>query len=362
MLFNFLAPLGDDIGFFNLFRFLTFRTGGAVMTAMVLSFVLGPPLIRWLRAIQGNGQPIRDDGPGSHLIQKKGTPTMGGFLILLSFGVSTLLWADLSNGFVWAALLVTLGFGAVGFVDDYLKVTRESHRGVPGRVKMLAEIAIALVATVWIMALMGEPLDTGLAVPFFKDVLLNLGWLFAPFAIFVMVGAGNSVNLTDGLDGLAIVPVMVAAASYALIAYLVGNAVFSSYLQIHGVPGAGELAVFAGALVGAGLGFLWFNAPPASVFMGDTGSLSMGGALGVVAVVTKHELVLGVIGGLFVLETVSVMVQVASFKLTGRRVFRMAPLHHHYEEKGWAEATIVIRFWIIAVILALIGLSTLKLR
>lgn len=287
---------------------------------------------------------------------------MGGFLILLSFGVSTLLWADLRNGFVWAALLVTLGFGAVGFVDDYLKVTRESHRGVPGRVKMLAEVMIALIATVWIMALMGEPLDTGLAVPFFKDVLLNLGWLFAPFAILVMVGAGNSVNLTDGLDGLAIVPVMVAAASYALIAYLVGNAVFSNYLQIHGVPGAGELAVFSGALVGAGLGFLWFNAPPASVFMGDTGSLSMGGALGVIAVVTKHELVLCVIGGLFVLETASVMVQVVSFKLTGRRVFRMAPLHHHYEEKGWAESTIVIRFWIIAVILALIGLSTLKLR
>jgi len=362
MLFNLLAPLGDDIGFFNLFRFLTFRTGGAVMTAMVLSFLLGPPLIRWLRTIQRTGQPIRNDGPSSHLISKKGTPTMGGFLILLSFGVSTLLWADLTNGFVWAALLVTLGFGAVGFVDDYLKVTRESHRGVPGRIKMLAEMVIALGATVWIMALMGEPLDTGLAVPFFKDVLLNLGWLFAPFAIFVMVGAGNSVNLTDGLDGLAIVPVMVAAASYALIAYLVGNAVFSNYLQIHGVPGAGELAVFSGALVGAGLGFLWFNAPPASVFMGDTGSLSMGGALGVVAVVTKHELVLGVIGGLFVLETVSVIVQVASFKLTGRRVFRMAPLHHHYEEKGWAEPTIVIRFWIIAVILALIGLSTLKLR
>jgi phospho-N-acetylmuramoyl-pentapeptide-transferase len=281
---------------------------------------------------------------------------------LLSFGVSTLLWADLTNGFVWAALLVTLGFGAIGFVDDYLKVTRESHRGVPARIKFLAEIVIALIATVWIMSLMGAPLGTGLAVPFFKDVLLNLGWLFAPFAIFVMVGAGNAVNLTDGLDGLAIVPVMVAAASYALIAYLVGNAVFANYLQIHGVPGAGELAVFAGALVGGGLGFLWFNAPPASVFMGDTGSLSMGGALGVVAVVTKHELVLGVIGGLFVLETVSVMVQVASFKLTGRRVFRMAPLHHHYEEKGWAEPTIVIRFWIIAVILALIGLSTLKLR
>ncbi len=362
MLFNFLAPLADDFGIFNLFRFLTFRTGGAVMTAMILSFLLGPMLIRRLRKMQRTGQPIRDDGPGSHLISKKGTPTMGGFLILLSFGVSTLLWADLSNGFVWAALLVTLGFGAVGFVDDYRKVTRKSHRGVPGRIKLLAEVGIALVATIWIMRLMSGPLDSGLAVPFFKDVLVNLGWLFAPFAVFVMVGASNAVNLTDGLDGLAIVPVMIAAASYALIAYLVGNAVFSSYLQIHSVPGAGELAVFCGALIGGGLGFLWFNAPPASVFMGDTGSLSMGGALGVVAVVTKHELVLGVIGGLFVLETVSVMVQVASFKLTGKRVFRMAPLHHHYEEKGWAEATIVIRFWIIAVILALIGLSTLKLR
>ncbi len=362
MLYNLLAPLADDFGLFNLFRFLTFRTGAAVMTAMVLSFLLGPRLISWLRNMQQTGQPIRDDGPGSHLITKKGTPTMGGFLILLSFGVSTLLWADLRNGFVWAALLVTLGFGTVGFLDDYLKVTRKSHHGVPGRIKLLAEVAIALVATIWIMHLMGAPLDSGLAVPFFKDVLLNLGWLFVPFAIFVMVGTSNAVNLTDGLDGLAIVPVMVAAASFALIAYLVGNAVFSTYLQIHGVPGAGELAVFCGALVGGGLGFLWFNAPPASVFMGDTGSLSIGGALGVVAVVTKHELVLGVIGGLFVLETVSVVVQVASFKLTGKRVFRMAPLHHHYEEKGWAESTIVIRFWIIAVILALVGLSTLKLR
>ncbi len=362
MLFNLLAPLAEDFVVFNLFRFLTFRTGGAVMTAMVLSFVFGPALIRWLRRLQRNGQPIRDDGPGSHLITKKGTPTMGGFLILLSFGISTLLWADLSNQYVWAALLVTLGFGAVGFLDDFLKVTRESHRGVPAKIKFLAEIVIALVATVWIMTITADPLDSGLAVPFFKDVLWNLGWLFAPFAVFIMVGSSNAVNLTDGLDGLAIVPVMIAASSYALIAYLVGNAVFSNYLQIHGVPGAGELAVFCGALVGAGLGFLWFNAPPASVFMGDTGSLSMGGALGVVAVVTKHELVLGVIGGLFVLETVSVMVQVASFKLTGRRVFRMAPLHHHYEEKGWAEPTIVIRFWIIAVILALIGLSTLKLR
>ncbi len=362
MLFNLLAPLADDFTFFNLFRFLTFRTGGAVMTALFLSFVFGPAIIRWLKNKQGTGQPIRSDGPEGHIVAKSGTPTMGGFMVLLSFGIATLLWADLSNEFVWAALLVTLGFGAVGFVDDYLKVTRNAHRGVPAKYKFLVEIIIAGAATLWIMSIFEDPLSQSLAVPFLKDVLINLGWLFVPFAIVVMVGASNSVNLTDGLDGLAIVPVMIAASSYALIAYLVGNTVFSGYLQIHLVPGAGELAVFCGALVGAGLGFLWFNAPPAMVFMGDTGSLSMGGALGVVSIVTKHELVLVVIGGLFVLETVSVIVQVASFKVTGRRVFRMAPLHHHYEQKGWPEATIVIRFWIIAVVLALIGLSTLKLR
>ncbi len=362
MLFNLVQPLADDYTVFNLFRFLTFRTGGAVMTALFLSFVFGPPMIRWLKNKQGSGQPIREDGPQSHIVAKSGTPTMGGFMILLSFGIATLLWADLSNQFVWAALLVTLGFGAVGFVDDYLKVTRNSQHGVPAKLKFLFEIIIAGAAAVWITTIFDDPLSNSLAVPFLKDVLVNLGWLFVPFAILVMVGASNSVNLTDGLDGLAIVPVMIAASSYALIAYLVGNAVFSGYLQIPLVPGAGELAIFCGALVGAGLGFLWFNAPPAMVFMGDTGSLSMGGALGVVAVVTKHELVLAVIGGLFVLETVSVIVQVASFKTTGRRVFRMAPLHHHYEQKGWPEATIVIRFWIIAVVLALIGLSTLKLR
>ena len=362
MLFNLLAPLGDEFVLFNLFRFLTFRTGGAVMTALFVGFVIGPFLIRVLKSRQANGQPIRADGPESHIVAKKGTPTMGGFLILLSLGVGTLLWADLTNGYVWAALLVTLGFGTVGFFDDYLKVTRESHHGIHAGLKLVIELVIAGVATLWVMSIMGSPLSNGLALPFFKDVLINLSWLFVPFAALVMVGSSNAVNLTDGLDGLAIVPVMIAAASFALIAYLVGNAVFSGYLQIHAVPGAGELAVFCGALVGAGLGFLWFNAPPAMVFMGDTGSLSVGGALGVVAVVTKHELVLFIIGGLFVLETVSVMVQVASFRLTGRRVFRMAPLHHHYEQKGWAEATIVIRFWIIAVILALVGLATLKLR
>ena len=362
MLFNLLFPLADEIIVFNLFRYLTFRTGGAVMTALVVSFIFGPAVIRWLKSKQKNGQPIRDDGPARHLTAKQGTPTMGGFLILLGLGTGTLLWADLTNHYVWAALLVTVGFGLVGFADDYLKVVREDHRGLPGVLKLALEVAIACGAALWIVALMRDPLDTSLALPFVKDMLLDLGWFFVPLAILVMVGSSNAVNLTDGLDGLAIVPVMIAASAFALIAYLVGNAVFSNYLQIHSVPGAGELAVFCGALVGAGLGFLWFNAPPAMVFMGDTGSLAMGGALGAVSVITKHELVLAVVGGLFVLETVSVMVQVASFRLTGRRVFRMAPLHHHFEQKGWAESTIVIRFWIIAVILALIGLATLKLR
>jgi len=362
MLYLFLYPLADEFGPFNLFRYLTFRTGGAIMTAMLVAFLFGEPLINWLRSRQGKGQPIRSDGPQSHIVAKRGTPTMGGFLILLGLSLGTLLWADLSNRYVWAVLLVTTGFGCIGFYDDYLKVTKQNTKGVPGKLKLVLQIAISAVAAIWISSVMREPLSTSLAVPFFKDVLLNFGVFMVPFMVFVMIGASNAVNLTDGLDGLAIVPVMIAAASFALIAYLVGNAVFANYLQIRAVPGAGELAVFCGALVGAGIGFLWFNAPPAMVFMGDTGSLSLGGALGAVAVVTKHELVLAIIGGLFVLETVSVIVQVASFKLTGKRVFRMAPLHHHFEQKGWAEATIVIRFWIIAVILALAGLSTLKLR
>jgi len=362
MLYHLLYPLADEVSVFNLFRYITFRTGGAIITAMILSFVIGQPLIDWLRAKQGKGQPIRDDGPESHLLTKRGTPTMGGFLILIGIGVGTLLWADLTNRYVWAVLIVTFGFGLIGFADDYLKVTKQNPKGVPGKLKLLATIVISLGVSAWIVSIMAPPLNTSLAVPFFKDVLLNLGWFVVPFAVFVIVGASNAVNLTDGLDGLAIVPVMIAAASFGLIAYLVGNMVFSNYLQIHYVPGAGELAVFCGALVGAGIGFLWFNAPPAMVFMGDTGSLSLGGALGTISVITKHELVLAIIGGLFVLETVSVMVQVASFKLTGKRVFRMAPLHHHFEKKGWKEPTVVIRFWIIAVILALAGLSTLKLR
>ncbi|MSP52084.1 MAG: phospho-N-acetylmuramoyl-pentapeptide-transferase [Alphaproteobacteria bacterium] len=362
MLFNLLSPFADDAIVFNLFRYLTFRTGGAIMTALLVSFFLGPSVIGWLKSKQRNGQPIRPLGPERHILEKQGTPTMGGFLILIGLGCGTLLWADLSNNYVWAALLVTMGFGAVGFADDYLKVIRTSHRGLPGKLKLALEIVIALAAVSWVIVVMREPVDTSLAIPFLKDVLIDFGWFFFPLATLIVVGASNAVNLTDGLDGLAIGPVMIAAATFALIAYLVGNAVFSGYLQITSVPGAGELAVFCGALVGAGLGFLWFNAPPAMVFMGDTGSLSMGGALGIVSVITKHEIVLALVGGLFVLETISVIVQVASFKLTGRRVFRMAPLHHHFEQKGWAEPTIVIRFWIIAVVLALFGLATLKLR
>jgi len=362
MLYNLLFPLADQISVFNLFRYLTFRTGGAVVTAMIISFVLGPPIIRWLRARQAEGQPIRDDGPEDHIVRKAGTPTMGGILILLGVTLSTLLWADLSNPFVWIVIMVTVGFGAVGFADDYLKVTRASSRGVPGKIKLTVEIAIAAAAALWIVSLTEAPMTTALAVPFFKNLLIELGWFFIPFAVFVMAGASNAVNLTDGLDGLAIVPVMIAALCLALIAYLSGNTVFANYLQIHYIPGAGELAVFCGGLAGAGLGFLWYNAPPAMVFMGDTGSLSLGGALGAISVIIKHELVLAIIGGLFVLETVSVIVQVVSFKLTGKRVFRMAPLHHHFEQKGWAEPTIVIRFWIIASILAMTGLATLKLR
>ncbi|PWR24724.1 phospho-N-acetylmuramoyl-pentapeptide-transferase [Zavarzinia aquatilis] len=361
MLFNLLAPLADQFAVFNLFRYLTFRTGGATLTALLVAFVLGPRLISWLKTKQGKGQPIRTDGPKTHL-SKQGTPTMGGFLILIGLVVSVLLWADLSSGYVWAVTVVTLGFGLIGFADDYLKVSKVNPKGVPGKLKLLLEVVVATGAVGWIVAITTPEHSTALAIPFFKDLLIQLGWFFVPVAVFVIVGAGNAVNLTDGLDGLAIVPVMIAAGAFGIIVYLVGNFRFADYLQIHHVAGAGELAVFCGALVGAGLGFLWFNAPPAMVFMGDTGSLALGGALGAIAVAVKHELVLAIVGGLFVLETVSVVVQVISFKLTGKRVFRMAPLHHHFEQKGWSEPTVVIRFWIIAVVLALVGLATLKLR
>ena len=365
MLYEWLAPLADQFQFFNLFNYITFRVGGALMTSMLIAFILGPRMINALRARQGKGQPIREDGPESHIIQKAGTPTMGGLLILLSVVISTLLWGDLHNKFLWVVFFVTVSYGAIGFYDDYLKVSRQNPKGFSGKIKIVLEFAIAAVA-VWVLTTAfpqtPDGFSTGLAIPLLKNFTINLGMFFIPFGCLVIVGTSNAVNLTDGLDGLAIVPVMIAASSLAFIAYLVGNAIFSEYLGVPYVPGSAEVTIFLGAILGAGLGFLWYNAPPAMVFMGDTGSLALGGALGSTAVAVKHEIVLMIIGGLFVLEAVSVIVQVASFKLTGKRVFRMAPIHHHYEKKGWAEPTIVIRFWIIAIILALIGLSTLKLR
>lgn len=361
MLYNLLSPLADDFILFNLIRYLTFRTGAAIMTALVICFVMGPPMIRWLKRKQAEGQPIRADGPETHF-KKAGTPTMGGLMILVAVTVSTLLWADLSNSFIWYALLVMIGFGLIGFMDDYLKLTKKNTKGLSARKKLVIQLVIGLIATLGIMANLPDTMSMHVAIPFFKNFFIYLSWFFIPWAILVMIGSSNAVNLTDGLDGLAIVPVAIVAACFGLFSYLVGNAVFANYLQIPFVPGTGELAILCGALVGASMGFLWFNAPPAMVFMGDTGSLAMGGVLGAIAVMTKHELVLAIVGGLFVLETVSVIVQVLSFKLTGKRVFRMAPLHHHYEKKGWSEPTVVIRFWIIAMILALIGLATLKLR
>lgn len=361
---SYLAELAGSVPLLNVFRYLTFRTIGAVVTGLLISLVLGPRLINWLRLHQGKGQPIREDGPQSHLLTKKGTPTMGGLLILLSFGASTLLWADWGNFYIWACLFVTFGFGLVGFSDDYRKVTKSSSKGVSGRMRLGLEFAIAGLACAGIAYVAARDGGSGtmLWLPFLKNTGIELGLFYVIFAATVVVGAGNAVNLTDGLDGLATMPVIIAAAAFAVIAYLIGNVKFADYLQIHYVAGSGELAVFCGALIGACLGFLWYNAPPAAVFMGDTGSLALGGALGSIAVVTNHEIVLAIIGGLFVLEAVSVIVQVVSFKTTGKRVFRMAPIHHHFEQKGWAEPTIVIRFWIIALMLALIGLSTLKLR
>ena len=367
-MFYYLANFSDQYQILNVFRYLTFRTGGAVMTALVISFVLGPGLINWMREKQGRGQPIREDGPQSHIIEKAGTPTMGGVLILLSMCVSTILWADLQNPYVWIVMTVTLAFGLLGFIDDYQKVTKQSSGGVVGSVKLIVQFAVALIAGFFCMKVLGaapgapEGLASSVPVPFFKNLFIPLGIFFVPFAAFVIVGASNTVNLTDGLDGLATVPVMIAAGTYAIIVYLVGNAIYADYLQVPFVPGAGELTIICGAIIGSGLGFLWYNAPPAMIFMGDTGSLALGGAIGAIAVAAKHEIVLAIVGGLFVLEGLSVMIQIASFKLFGKRVFKMAPIHHHFEQLGWKEPTIVIRFWIVAVILALIGLATLKLR
>lgn len=358
----FLVEYSDALSVLNVFRYITFRTGGAVVTALLFIFLFGPAIINALRVRQGKGQPIREDGPKSHIVAKSGTPTMGGLMILAGFLVAALLWAKWTNPFVWVVIFVTVGFGCIGFYDDYLKVSRRTHEGFSARMRLGAEFVIAGVACYLFAMLGANGLGTSLAFPFLKDVLVDLSWFFIPFGAIVMVGAGNAVNLTDGLDGLAIVPVMIAAASFGMIAYLSGNAVFAEYLQIHWVPGTGELAVLCGAVIGAGLGFLWFNAPPAAIFMGDTGSLALGGMLGAISVATKHEIVLAIVGGLFVLEAMSVIIQVASYKLTGKRVFRMAPIHHHFEQLGWTEPQVVIRFWIISVVLALIGLSSLKLR
>ncbi len=366
----FLSELSDGGDIFNLFRYITFRAGGAFLTALIFGFVFGQPLINLLRKKQKKGQPIREDGPESHILAKAGTPTMGGLLILSALVLSTALWARLDNGFVWLVLFVTVAFGLIGFADDYAKVSKNNTDGVSGRVRLGIGFVVAAIAAVWAMylhgindALTSDPALSGrLAFPVFKDTLLNLSVLFVPFAMIVIVGAANAVNMTDGLDGLAIMPVMIAGGSFGIIAYVVGRTDFTEYLDVHYVRGTGEITIFTAALIGGGLGFLWYNAPPAAVFMGDTGSLALGGALGAIAVATKHEIVLAIIGGLFVVEALSVIIQVLYYKRTKKRVFLMAPIHHHFEKKGWAEPQIVIRFWIISVILAIIGLATLKLR
>jgi len=356
-----LTELSDGGDFFNLFRYITFRAGGAFLTALIFGFVFGKPLINVLRKKQGKGQPIRDDGPEGHFV-KAGTPTMGGLLIVGALLFSTLVWARWDNPFVWLVLFVTLSFGLIGFADDYAKVSKQNTAGVPGKVRLLLGILIAIIAALWASANHPDALQNQLALPVFKDTLINLGYFYVPFSICVVVGTANAVNLTDGLDGLAIMPVMIAATTLGIIAYAVGRVDFTEYLDVHYVPGTGEILIFTAALFGGGLGFLWYNAPPAAVFMGDTGSLALGGALGAIALVIKHELVLAIVGGLFVVEALSVIIQVLYYKRTGKRVFLMAPIHHHYEKKGWAEPTIVIRFWIISLILAMIGLATLKVR
>jgi phospho-N-acetylmuramoyl-pentapeptide-transferase len=357
----YLAEISDSVSIFNLFRYISFRTGGALITSALLVFIFGQSIIDGLRLKQGKGQPIRADGPQTHF-KKAGTPTMGGLMILAAILASSLIWANLKSSYVWVVLLVTIGFGAIGFYDDYLKVTKQSHKGFSGKARLAIEIAIASFAVFAIAKIGNAPFSTSLTFPFFKNLIIDLGWFFIPFGAFVIVGAGNAVNLTDGLDGLAIVPVMIAAGTFGVFAYLSGNAVFANYLQIHFVPGTGELAVVLGSVIGAGLGFLWFNAPPAAIFMGDTGSLALGGLIGTVAVATKNEIVMGIVGGLFVMEAMSVIIQVGWYKMTGRRVFLMAPIHHHFEKLGWTESQVVVRFWIISVILALLALSTLKLR
>ena len=361
MLYNFLISLVDQFSALNVFRYLTFRTGLAVISSMLVVFLVGGSFIKFIESHKITG-PIRDDGPIDHIVKKVGTPTMGGFLILIGILFGTLLWADLKNSYIWVLLMVATSFGLLGAIDDYLKIKRKNSRGISSGMKIISQILLSLIAIFLLIKYGNNEHLENLYFPFFKNLTLHLGLFFIPFSIFIIVGSSNAVNLTDGLDGLATVPVMLVALSFTLICYVVGNTVFSEYLQIPYISNTGEASIFCGSMVGACLGFLWYNAPPAKIFMGDTGSLSLGGSLGAVSIISKHEIVLGIIGGLFVLETVSVIIQVISFKLTGKRVFMMAPLHHHFEKKGWAESTVVIRFWIISIILALIGLATLKLR
>jgi phospho-N-acetylmuramoyl-pentapeptide-transferase len=361
MLYSFLSSLTENYSFLNIFKYITFRTGLSVVTSFIVVFIIGEPLIKLFQKNQIS-EPIRQDGPIDHIIKKSGTPTMGGLIIILGIFLGTFLWADLNNIYILTVIYVSLGLGLLGFIDDLLKIKQNNSRGLNSKLKFLGQIVISLIAIYILLVHSGHQFLSNLYFPFFKNLVLPMGILFIPFALFVIVGASNAVNLTDGLDGLATVPVMLVALSYTLISYVVGNTIFAEYLKIPYIQNVGELSIFCGAIFGSCLGFLWYNAPPAKIFMGDTGSLSLGGSLGAVAIIVKHEIVLAIIGGLFVLETVSVIIQVLSFKLTGKRVFMMAPIHHHFEKKGWPESTIVIRFWIIAIILALIGLATLKMR
>ena len=361
MLYSFLISWVEEFSILNVFRYLTFRTGLSVMSSMLIVFLIGAPFIKFIESHKITG-PIREDGPIDHIVKKVGTPTMGGVLILIGILFGTLLWADLSNSYVWVLLMVATSFGLLGAIDDYLKIKRNNSRGISSGMKIISQIVLSFIAVILLIQFGDSEHLKNLYFPFFKNLVLHLGLFFIPFAIFIIVGSSNAVNLTDGLDGLATVPVMLVALSFTLICYVVGNTVFSEYLQIPYIADVGETSIFCGSIVGSCLGFLWYNAPPAKIFMGDTGSLSLGGSLGAISIISKHEIVLAIVGGLFVLETASVIIQVLSYKLTGKRVFKMAPLHHHFEKKGWAESTVVIRFWIISIILALVGLATLKLR
>ena len=362
MLYALVSQFTEDLPLLDVFKYITFRTGGALLTAFFLSFIFAPSIIKWLKQKQTKGQPIRDLGDVSHMEEKKGTPTMGGIIIIITLALSTLLWGKINNYYIWILLFTTLAFAAIGFVDDWRKLAKNNPNGISAALKLSLQIVVAGVSAYAITAVSRPDLAHALTFPFFKTWLLNLGIFYIPFAIFVIVGASNAVNLTDGLDGLATGPVLICAVVFMLIAYLVGNTVFANYLQLHYVPGVGEMAIFCGALLGSCMGFLWFNAPPAKIFMGDTGSLALGGVLGTISVATKHELVLAIAGGIFVLEAVSVILQVLSFRLTGKRIFKMAPIHHHFEKKGWSETTVVFRFWIISMVLGLLALATLKLR